>query len=85
MNEEIENAAVEHETPAVQKHMSPLVASLLLAVIVFGYIVYSTSDVIRALMVSAIAFVGTYWVMSRGQALEAKRVKPNKHEDGEGN
>lgn len=83
MTDESENTAAEQETPANQKQMSPATASLLLAAIVFGYIVYSTSDVLRAGMISAIAFVGTYWVMSRGQALEAKRAKRNERKESQ--
>ena len=84
MTKEGKNGGSEQQSPAVQQQMSPLAASSLLAAIVLGYVFYSTSDVLRASMISAIAFLGPYWVMSRGQAMEAKRAKLDKQDKSEG-
>lgn len=67
--------------------MSPLVSAAVASVLAFGYLIYTSGDVLRALLVSAMVFPIMAFILWKAQSLSEKsRAQPqNAKTDREAN
>ncbi|MEW4454889.1 hypothetical protein AB1L30_19640 [Bremerella sp. JC817] len=66
-------------TLLVNKHLSPLASAAVASVLAFGYLIYKSGDVVRALLVSAMVFPIMAFILWKAQSLSEKSRAQPKH------
>ncbi len=77
MTEDEQKLESDQSESPLNKQMSPVAGGGLLGAIVFGFVLFQSHDVLRALLVGGVVFGMIFWVMWAGQYLERRTKKKN--------